>query len=114
MRIGRFYNSVHSAAYGKGFRFWGEKEEEKILMGSETSLSSPVTLHIQAPFSFNAEIHIIHNGKSIYRSIDEHSSYVASQPGTYRVEVYLKERSPLHKNIPWIVSNPIFLREDTK
>ena len=114
LRSGRFYNAVHSAAHAKGFRFWGEKGAEKLLMGNETSLSSPVTLHIQAPFSFNAEIHLIHNGKSIYRSMDVHSSYVASQPGTYRAEVYLKERSPLSKNIPWIVSNPIFIKEDTK
>ena len=114
LRKGRFYNSVHAAAHANGFRFWGEKGAEKILMGSETSLSSPLTLYIQAPFSFGVEIHLIHDGKNIYQSTDENSSYFASQPGTYRVEVYLKERSPLSKNIPWIISNPIFLREDNK
>ncbi len=114
LKQGRFYNSIHAAAHAVGFRFWGEKGDEKILMGSETSLSSPVTLHIQAPFSFKAEIHIIHNGKNIYQSMEEQSSYEVSLPGTYRVEVYLKERTPLGKNIPWIVSNPIFIKEDKK
>ena len=114
LRKGRFYNSVHAAAHGQGFRFWGKKGQEKISMGSTVSFDSPLTLHIQAPFSFAAEIHLIHNGKSIYSSTEENVSYEVSQPGTYRVEVYLKERSPLQKNIPWIVSNPIFLREDKK
>lgn len=114
LRKGRFYNCVHAAAHGQGFRFWGEKGTETIPMGSTTSLDSPLTLHIQAPFSFAAEIHLIHNGKSIYNSTEENVSYEVSEPGTYRVEVYLKERSPLRKNIPWIISNPIFLREDKK
>ena len=111
LKEGRFYNSIHAAAHGQGFRFWGEKEAKTITMGSEAILDSPVVLHIHAPFSFTAEIHLIHNGKDIYSSTEENVSYAASQPGTYRVEVILKERSPLGKNIPWIISNPIFLRE---
>ncbi len=111
LKEGRFYNSIHAAAHGQGFRFWGEQDAIKIPMGSSASLGSPVILHIHAPFYFAAEIHLIHNGKDIYSSIEENVSYAASKPGTYRVEVFLKERSPLRKNIPWIISNPIFLRE---
>lgn len=114
LRKGRFYNSIHAAAWGKGFRFWGEKEEKMTPMGSTVLLDSPVTFHIKAPFPFAKEIHLIHNGKMIFRSTEESASYEAAIPGSYRVEVYLNERSPLGKNIPWIVSNPIFLREDGK
>ena len=83
-------------------------------MGSIALLDSQVILHIKAPFPFAKEIHLIHNGKRIFHSTEESVSYEAALPGTYRVEVFLKERSPLGKNIPWIVSNPIFLREDEK
>ena len=114
LKKGRFYNSVHTAAQASGFRFWGEQGAEKIPMGGKASPDSPVNLNIQAPFSFDKEIHLIHDGKVIYRSTEESASYLTSEPGTYRVEVYLKERSPLRKNIPWILSNPIFLREDKK
>jgi len=114
LRRGRFYNSIHAAAHAHGFRFWGEKEEKIMAMGSTVLLDSPVILHTKAPFPFAREIHLIHNGKSIFQSTEENSSYKATHPGTYRVEVYLKERSPMGKNIPWIVSNPIFLREDKK
>lgn len=114
LRNGKFYNSIHAAAHGKGFRFWAEKGKEKISMGSITSTDSPVTFHIQAPFSFKTEARLIRNGEIISRSSDEAFSSTASQPGTYRVEVFLKERTPLGKNIPWIVSNPIFLKEASK
>ena len=112
LRKGRFYNSIHAAAHAHGFRFWGEKEQEVMPMGSTILSNSPVTLHIKAPFPFAREIHLIHNGKSLFSSTEEKTSYKASQPGTYRVEVYLRARSPLGKKIPWIISNPIFLREE--
>jgi len=114
LRQGIFYNSIHAAADASGFRFWGEQGEMKIPMGSTASLDSPVSLNTQAPFSFSTETHILHEGKVIYRSTESNVSYLATQPGAYRVEVFLKERTPLRKKIPWIVSNPIFLREDKK
>ena len=114
LKKGRFYNSIHAAAHGQGFRFWGEQDAIKIPMGGSASFGSPVALHIHAPFSFAAEIHLIHNGKDIFTSSEKNVVYEAPHPGTYRVEVFLKERSPLRKNIPWIISNPIFLKEDKK
>ncbi|MGB2764608.1 MAG: PHP domain-containing protein [Candidatus Aminicenantaceae bacterium] len=114
LRKGRFYNSIHAAAHAHGFRFRGEKMGEMIPMGSTVLLDSPVRLHIKAPFRFKKEIHLIHNGKVILRSTEENVIYEALLPGTYRVEVYLRARSPLRKNIPWVVSNPIFLIENKK
>jgi hypothetical protein len=114
LRKGRFYNSIHSAAHAGGFRFSAEEEGKTIPMGSTVLLDSPLTFHIEAPFPFAKEIHLVHNGKKIFTSTKESVSYEADQPGTYRVEVYLTARSPLKKNIPWIVSNPIFLRKDEK
>ncbi len=81
-------------------------------MGNSVFLDSPITLHIHAPFPYANEVHLIHNGEHILNSTDEDISYSASQPGTYRAEVYLRERTPLSNKIPWIVSNPIFLRKD--
>jgi hypothetical protein len=112
LRSGRFYNSIHAAAQAAGFRFWGERGKEVIPMGGTALLESGLTLHVQAPFPFAKEIHLIQDGKSIFRSTEENISFEANQPGVYRVEVYLREKSPLGKEIPWIVSNPIFLRED--
>lgn len=112
LRSGRFYSSIHAGAWAKGFKFWGEKGKDVIPMGGTALLETGLALHIQAPFPFAKEIHLIQDGKSVFRSTEENASFEVKQPGVYRVEVYLKERSPLGKDIPWIISNPIFLRED--
>jgi hypothetical protein len=115
LRKGRFYNSIHAAAQAYGFRFSAKEEGGKTVpMGSTVMPDSAVTLQIEAPFPFAKDIHLVHNGKTIFSSDEESVSYEAGHPGTYRVEIYLSERSPLGKKIPWIVSNPIFLRKDEK
>jgi hypothetical protein len=112
LRSGRFYNSIHAAAQAAGFRFWAERGKEVIPMGGTALFESGLILHVQAPFPYAKEIHLIQDGKSVFRSTEENISFAVKQPGVYRVEVYLREKSPLGKDIPWIVSNPIFLRED--
>lgn len=111
LRHGRFYNAVDAAAQAHGFRFWAQKGETRLHMGEETILDSPVTLNIQSAFPFAKEAHLIHNGEKILVSSEDRIRFQTSSPGFYRVEVYLKEKSPMPKDIPWIVSNPIFLRD---
>lgn len=111
LRQGRFFNAVDAAAQAHGFRFWAQKNEMRLYMGEETVLDSPVTLNIQSTFPFAKETHLIHNGKKILSSSENRIRFQPSSPGFYRVEVYLKEKSPMPKEIPWIVSNPIFLRD---
>jgi len=111
LQQGRFFNAVDTAARANGFRFWAQKGKKKLLMGEESPLDSSVTLHIQAEFPYASEICLIHNGKKIMASAEKNIVYAPAQPGFYRVEVYLKEKTPLHQDIPWILSNPIYFRE---
>ncbi len=111
LQHGRFYNAVDSAAQANGFEFWAQKDTLRIYMGEETVLDSPVTLQVRSPFPFPQEIHLIHNGKKIAVSPEEKLTHKSKDAGFYRVEVYLKLYTPLHKEIPWILSNPIYLRE---
>lgn len=126
LRRGRFYSAVEAAAEAAGFRFWAEREGtgETFPMGSALSLesrsdgtaSSPdrpsVILKARAPFSFAAEMKLIYNGRTILSSRNGEIALIPPLPGTYRVEVFLLEKSPLRRDIPWIVSNPIFLRKE--
>jgi hypothetical protein len=111
LKEGRFYNAVDAAAQADGFRFWMEKGSQRLEMGEETVLDSQIMGHVHAAFPFATEILLLHNGKLIHSSTQDDVTYKITKPGFYRVEVYLKERSPLHRDIPWIVSNPIFLTE---
>lgn len=108
---GRFYNAVDYAAQASGFRFWAQKGQKRVHMGEKSVFDSHATLHIRAEFPFACEVHLIHNGKKIMASTEKRIVHHPMHPGFYRVEVYLKERTPMRKDIPWILSNPIFFRE---
>lgn len=112
LKRGRFYNAVDAAAQARGFRFWGEAGKKKIPMGESIKIGSPVIIHIQVPFPFAKETLVIHNGRTLLRSSQDQITLEAADEGVYRVEVYLKGRTPLNRRIPWIVSNPIFLRRN--
>lgn len=114
LRNGKFYNAIDAAAAARGFKFWAQKGDKTDLMGKTLFLDAPITLHTIAPFPFDVETYLIHNGKTVFNSREKRISFNAVHTGTYRVEIYLRERTPLGKNIPWIISNPIFLGEVKK
>lgn len=111
---GHFYNAVDSAAQASGFRFWAQRGQKKIQMGEKTSFDSRILLQVQAEFPFAKEVHLIHNGKKIVTSSKQKIDFRPTEPGFYRVEVYLKEKTPMRQDIPWILSNPIYLREKSQ
>ena len=98
LRAGRFFSAVDAAADPSGFRFWAENERLRVL----------------SPFSFAHETRIIHDGKAVGISSSGELAYDAPAPGAYRAEVYLRERSPLGGDVPWIVSNAVVLRSGGK
>ena len=117
LRTGRFFNAVDAAAKAEGFNFWAENDgkiypmgEELDLERGETGPTGPVKLRVRAPFSFAHEIRLVCNGQILMRSSERDVTFEASGPGVYHAEVYLREKSPLHTAVPWILSNPVFLR----
>ncbi len=112
LRRGRFYSAVEGAESAGGFGFSAEAGGEAFPMGSEFKWrdGATITLKVRAPFAFPIETRLIRDGEVIERGNGGEQSYAADRPGVYRVEVYLKTRSPLAADFPWIVSNPIFLR----
>jgi len=113
LQNGCFFNSIDAAAPASGFRFWGEKGDHKIHMGEESHFDESISLFIKTPDSLSCQTVLIRNGESILTDSKDLISYTCSNPGVYRVEVFLQEKSPLDKSCPWILSNPIFLREKT-
>ena len=81
-------------------------------MGGVSSLLSPLRIRVKAAFPFSTEICLLRNGKRILHSREDSLLYEVKEAGIYRVEVYLKERSPLAESIPWILSNPISIRKE--
>lgn len=113
LRSGAFYNSIDAAQPATGFRFWAEKGKEIYPMGSlvEIKPGEIVWLRIKTPALTPGLTILIHNGRKIFTTSEREISFQPLEAGFYRVEVYLQEGSILPKELPWIVSNPIFLRK---
>ncbi len=116
LRRGKFYSAIDGARPAGGFRFWAKGEGPRARLDGTIPFSpaTPPTLRVEAPFPFAAETRLIRNGETIARSAERELAHPAERPGVYRVEVYLKSASPLAGDVPWIVSNPIYLREEAK
>lgn len=111
LRQGRFYNALEGAAEAQGFRFWAEADGKRVPMGGSASAAIPLKLHVQADFPFANEVRVVRDGRKIMTAGGSLAMSI-HQPGVYRVEVYLEEKSPLDAETPWIVSNPIFVRPE--
>lgn len=113
LRNGCFYNSIDAAAPADGFRFWAEAGKKRIHMGESHLFNKSISLFIKTPDSSACRTVLIHNGNPVLIDSKDSVSFNPIEPGVYRVEVYLQEKTPLSKNCPWILSNPIFLQEKT-
>jgi hypothetical protein len=110
---GNFYNAIDAAARADGFHFWLESGAQRISMGGSATIDLSTVLRVVSPPGIKALIQIFRNGQAIHQSDDQSLSYKIMHPGSYRVEVYLREKTPLKPNVPWILSNPISLKEKT-
>lgn len=114
LRRGRFYSAVDAARPAGGFLFWAEEGEIRYRMGSAVSSAAAPHLHLRAEANFPhaVELRLLRNGEPVLRSKGGNVSFVPEEPGIYRIEVYLRGRTLLARDFPWIVSNPIFRRKD--
>jgi len=90
-----------------GFQLKGSSTHDSAIMGDEISLKGGVTLQITLPLK--TECILIKDGQPVKTWMNQEiCSYSATQPGVYRVEVYLPYKG-LRRG--WIFSNPIYIRE---
>jgi hypothetical protein len=108
---GHFYNGIDGAANTSGFRFWGESKNQRIPMGSSAKWMPGTMLHLQLPPVQSCHVRMIHNGSLVPLESGKHIQFRVEKPGFYRVEVYL-EHTFLAETCPWILSNPIFFKEE--
>jgi hypothetical protein len=91
----------------RGFRFTAKGINGTAWMGDEMGVRGGVTLQIRLPR--RAECHLLMDGEVVktWRK-REICTYITSEAGVYRVEVY---RNYIGRRRGWIFSNPIYLRD---
>ncbi len=106
LAAGRAFVGYDLPASTKGFRFSAQGRESAAINGDELPAKGGVTFKVRLPSV--AECHLLKDGKVIQKwKKHDICSYVTTQPGVYRVEVY---RSFLGRRRGWIFSNPIYVR----
>jgi hypothetical protein len=109
LRSGHFFIGSDYLGQTKGFRFSATNHDgEEASMGGEISYSPATVLHITAPSSGRRLIRVIKNGEVVHESSQQALAFKVLKPGTFRVEVY--RRPLLGRPVPWIYSNPIYIR----
>lgn len=109
LKNGRVFIGLDVLSDTKGFSFTAENGAESKLMGDEIALSENVNLKIAAPQS--ARFIIFKNGERIHEeSGAAQINFPIKERGTYRTEVYLDALGAPFDQMPWIISNPIYVK----
>ena len=109
---GRFYSSVESRATPPDFTFLGTLPDGTIIeMGDSSPGNHSLKLVATISGPQGAKLRLFENGTTVAESTSlevAHNVSASLSSAAYRVEVYLPGRDAT-ANIPWIVSNPIFV-----
>jgi len=107
LRKGNFYvgyDLPHSTA---GFHFTAQGKDAIANMGEEITNAGGVTFQIRLPD--RGECRLIRDGQIVkVWKIRNPCTYITTQPGVYRVEVY---RNYFGRQRGWIFSNPIYVKK---
>jgi hypothetical protein len=106
LRKGHAFIGYDLPASTRGFRFTAQGKAGSAWMGDQIPVQDGVTLQIRLPR--RTECHLIKDGKVIksWRR-RETCTHITTQPGVYRVEVYLHY---MGSRRGWIFSNPIYVK----
>lgn len=109
LKNGHGYIALDVFGDAKGFNFTAENGADSRIMGDEIALNTGVNLKSAAPLP--ARFVIFKNGEQVYEAKDTTQiEFQAKEAGAYRTEVYLESLGAPYAQMPWIISNPIYIR----
>lgn len=94
-----------------GFSFTAKQNFFTATIGDEIDHGWTSLLGLKATSPTEARFIVFKNGEKFYESGQTTEITVnPNEPGAYRVEVYLDQLGPPFDKMPWIISNPIYVR----
>jgi hypothetical protein len=108
IRSGNFFNCIRGAAEPEKFEFSAQNGTQSFPTGSNAPGQSD--LHVEVK-SENQAIRLMlkKDGTEIRETVADHLDLLNAPAGVYRVEAYLLHHPLLRADVPWIISNPIFV-----
>jgi hypothetical protein len=108
LKAGRAFVAFDWLADGTGFDFAARSGGRRYEMGSRVRLAKGLTLHGRAPLPGRWKL--VGNGAVVAESAGRKFRFAVTEPGPYRVEVWLRVAG---EDQIWILSNPIYVRPST-
>jgi hypothetical protein len=108
VRSGDFFNCVRGAGEPERFEFLAHDGWRDFPSGSDAPLSS--SLHVEVRAGKQAVRMVLKKDGAVVRDVaGDHLDLEDAGAGVYRVEVFLTAHPLLKAEVPWILSNPIFV-----
>jgi len=108
VRRGDFFNCVRGAGEPERFEFSARDGLRDFPSGSEVAVHA--SLHVAVLAGKQPVRVVLKKDGAVVREVDgEHLDLENAEAGVYRVEVFLMAHPFLRPNVPWILSNPIFV-----
>jgi hypothetical protein len=114
VRRGDFFSIVRGAGEPQIFEFYGIQNNKKINQGS-SSIDKNINLKIIVKTKkLKYKIVLKQNGNKIIETTKNSIDFKTKTSGVYRAEIYLTNHRLLSSEVPWIISNPIFVNVEYK
>lgn len=113
VKAGRFFVGFDVIGDSSGFRFTAVSDEQTAAEGDEIPFSGGMTLKAALNQPVASRFVIYRNGEIAFSSPDAYDASIdlpIRESGEYRVEVYRDFLGPPFDKMPWIISNPIYVR----
>jgi hypothetical protein len=108
VRGGDFFNCVRGAGEPERFEFSAHDGLRDFPSGSDVPISS--SLHVQVSAGKQTvRLVLKKDGAVVLEDVGDHLDLEDAGAGVYRVEVFLTAHPLLRADVPWVLSNPIFV-----
>ena len=108
VRSGDFFNCVRGAGEPERFEFSAHHGLQDFPSGGDAPVNS--SLHVAVRMmSWAVRVVLKKDGVAVREIVGDHLDLEDAAAGVYRVEVFLVGHPLLRPDVPWILSNPIFV-----
>ena len=109
LKNGRCFVGLDVLSDTSGFLFTAENGAESKMMGDEISLTENLNLKVNAPQT--ARFVVFKNDEKVHEETSSTQiTFQAKEKGTYRTEIYIDSLGEPFDKMPWIISNPIYVK----
>jgi hypothetical protein len=111
LRNGHTYIGFDCLSDTTGFFYAAENGAERKIQGDEIARGSDGRVRLRAVAPQSARFVIFKNGAKVFEAGEvTEAVFEAAEPGAYRTEVYLDTLGSPFDQMPWIISNPVYVR----